>query len=87
VMYENEKNSSRIFEIYERLFELKKKDRSVPEFYGELKSLVDELEMHKPAATLREYRQGVAVSKFLFGLSPTVQSQMRGRYWEIIFPH
>ena len=69
VMYENEKNSLKVFEIYERLFELKQRDRSVPEFYGELKVLIDELEMHQPsvtdAATLREYRQDLAVSKFL----------------------
>ena len=53
-----------VFEIYERLFELKRGDRSVLEFYEKLKrklkSLIDELEMHQPvitdAATLREYR-------------------------------
>jgi len=59
MMYRNEKNLSRIFEIYECLFELKQEDRS--EFYGELKSLIDELEMHQPAAndavTLRGYCQ------------------------------
>jgi len=32
VMYSNEKNPSRVFVIYERLFELKPRDRSVPEF-------------------------------------------------------
>ena len=37
VMYGNEKNPSMMFEIYERLFELKQGDRYVPEFYGELK--------------------------------------------------
>jgi len=43
--------------------------------------LVDELEMHQPAvndaATLREYRQDLAVSKFLSGLSPILRSQVR----------
>ena len=57
VMYENEKNLSRVFEIYERLFELKQGNRSVPEFYSEVKGLIDELEMHQlsvtDAATLR----------------------------------
>jgi len=48
VMYENKKNLSRVFEIYEHLFELKQGDKFVPEFYGELKSLIDELEMHQP---------------------------------------
>ena len=37
---------SRVFQIYELLFELKQGDRSVSEFYGELKGLIDELEMH-----------------------------------------
>ena len=53
------------------------------EFYGKLKCLIDELEMHQSvvtyATTLRGYRQDLAVSKFLSGLSPTLRSQMRGR--------
>jgi len=55
----------------------------VPEFYVELKGLIDELEMHQPAvtdvATLRGYRQDLVVSKFLSGLSPTLRSQVRGQ--------
>ena len=50
-MYDNEKNLLRVFEIYERLFNLKQRDRSVPEFYGKLKGLIDELEMHQPVVT------------------------------------
>jgi len=38
-----EKNPSRVFEIYERLFELKHGEISVPEFYGELNSLINGL--------------------------------------------
>ena len=75
------KNPSKVFEIYERLFELKQEDKSVLEFYGELKSLIDELEMYQlaviDAATLREYRQDLTVSKFLYDLSPSLQSQVR----------
>jgi len=36
VMYGNE-NPSKVFEIYERMFELKQRDKSVAEFYRELK--------------------------------------------------
>ena len=75
-MYANEKNPSRVFEIYERLFDLKEGDRYVPQFHRELKRLIDELEMHQSvvtdAATLRGYHQNLAVLKFLFGLSPTL---------------
>jgi len=77
-MYGNEKNLSRVFEIYEHMFKLKQGDRSVLEFYGKLKGLIDELKMHQPpvtdAVTLRGYRQDLAVSKFLYGLSLTLQS-------------
>ena len=63
-----------MFEIYERLFELKQAYRSVPEFYKELKSLIDELEMHRPVVTdtttLRGCCQDLTVSNFLSGLSP-----------------
>jgi len=83
VMYGNEKNPSRVYEIYKRLFDLKQGDRFVPEFYRELKGLIDKLEMHQPtvtdAATLRGYRQDQAVSKFLSGLSPTLRSQVCGQ--------
>ena len=51
VMYGNDKNPSRVFEIYEHLLELKQRDRSIPEFYGELKNLIDELEMHQHVVT------------------------------------
>ena len=71
VMYRNEKNLSRVFEIYERLFELKQGDRSMSEIYGELKSLLDELKIYQPAVTdavtLRGYRQDLTMSKFLSG--------------------
>jgi len=67
-MYGNKKNLSRVFEIYERLFELKQGDRFAPEFYRELKGLINELEMHQPsvtnAVTMRGYHQDLVVSKF-----------------------
>jgi len=48
----------------------------MPEFYDELKGLIDELEIHQPAvtdaATLSGYRQDLAVLKFLSGLSLTL---------------
>ena len=78
-----EKNPSRAFEIYECLFELKQGHRSVSELYGELKSLIDELEMHRTAVTdvvtLRGYFQDLTVSKFLSDLSLTLRSQIRGQ--------
>ena len=84
MMYGNEKNSSRVFEIYEHLFELKHGDKSVAEFYLELKCLVNEMEMHQPAVTdattLRGYRQDLAVSKFLSGLSLTQISDARSDF-------
>ena len=73
VMYENEKNPSGVFEIYERLFKLRQEDQSVPEYYRELKSLMDELAMHQSAVTNtttpREYFQDLAVSKLLSEVS------------------
>ena len=63
----------------------------MPEFYGKLKGLIDELEMHQPAvtdaATLRGYRQDLAVSKLLSSLSPTLRSQVRGQILGDRFPH
>jgi len=45
--------------------------------------LIDKLEMHQPAVTdavtLKGYRQNLAVSKFLSGLSPALRSQVQGQ--------
>ena len=38
VIYDNEKNLSRVFEIYKRLFEFKQGNIFVPEFYEKLES-------------------------------------------------
>ena len=47
------------------MFELKQKDKSVSESYGELKGLIHELEMHQSvvtnATTLRRYHQDLVV--------------------------
>jgi len=81
VMYDND--PLMVFEIYKHLFDLKQGDRSVLEFYSELKGLIDKLKMYQPAvtdaATLRGYRQDFVVSKFVSGLSPAVGSQVQGQ--------
>ena len=92
VMYGNEKNLSRVFEIYEHLFNLKQGDRSVPKLYGELKGLIDKLEMYQPAvtdaATLRENRQDLVVLKFPSSLSSVLRPRCGVRFWEeIVFPY
>jgi len=87
MMYENEKNPWRVLEIYERMFELKRGDKFVLEFYGELKSLIDELKMHQLVVTdfttLRGFPQGLTISKFMSSLSltaiPSVRSDNRRR--------
>ena len=60
------------------------RERSVLEFYGELKSLTNELEMHQPvvtdAVTLRGYHQDLVVLKFLFGLSPSYDPRCGDSY-------
>ena len=63
----------------------------MPKLYGELKGLIDELEMHQPAvtdaATLREYRQDLAVLKFPSSLSSVLRPRCGVRYCdEIVFP-
>ena len=60
VMYGNKKNPSRVFEIYERLFEFKQRDRSVLEFHDELKGLINESEMHQLAITDATTLRGVS---------------------------
>ena len=49
------------------------------EFYGEFKSLIDELEMHRHTRRHWGYRQDLVISKFLSGLSPLLRSQVQGQ--------
>ena len=54
----------------------------MPKFYGELKVVIDELEMHQPTVTdatiLRRYRQNLVVSVSIW-LEPFTTSQVRGQ--------
>ncbi|XP_043700114.1 uncharacterized protein LOC122650799 [Telopea speciosissima] len=49
--YSQAKNVSRIYEIYEKLFTHKQGDRSLSEFFGSFKGLIEELQVYQPFAT------------------------------------
>lgn len=74
--YAHEKNISWVFEIYEWLFSLQQGDQSVQDLYTFLRAFMDELEIHQlivfDAKILKEYRDGLAVAKFLSALRPDV---------------
>jgi len=80
------------FTSIKHMFELKQRDRYVSAFDGELKSLIDEMEMHQPAVTdaakLRGHRHDLIVSKFLSGLVSHYDHKCEIRYWEeIVYTH
>lgn len=47
-VYNNEKNISRVFELYERLFTLEQGEMSIMAYYSVLHGILDELEIHQP---------------------------------------
>ncbi|KAG8373563.1 hypothetical protein BUALT_Bualt11G0037500 [Buddleja alternifolia] len=82
-LYGNEKNISRVFELYEQLFSLQQGDHSVTELYTTLHGILDELDIHQPLLLdlikLHEYREGLAVAKFMSALRPKISNQIRGQ--------
>ncbi|KAG8381702.1 hypothetical protein BUALT_Bualt05G0000200 [Buddleja alternifolia] len=58
-------------------------DHSVTELYTTLHGILDELDIHQPLLLdlikLREYREGLAVAKFISALRPEISNQIRGQ--------
>ena len=81
-MYGYQSNIGRTVDIFEGLFKTKQAGRSLQDYYGSLRSLLTQLEVHQPyttdIATQRRYREELAVVLFLAGLDSPVSSQIRG---------
>ena len=81
-MYGYQSNIGRTVDIFEGLFKTKQAGRSLQDYYGSLRSLLTQLEVHQPyttdIATQRCYREELAVALFLAGLDSPVSSQIRG---------
>ena len=73
---------ARICEIYEHLFTHRQGERSVQEFNGSLRTLLDELEIYQPftvdISKMRQYKEELVVAIFLVGLTLALASQIRG---------
>ncbi|KAL0379315.1 UNVERIFIED_CONTAM: Retrovirus-related Pol polyprotein from transposon RE2 [Sesamum radiatum] len=71
-MYSNEKNISRVFELYEKLFSLKQDGRSVFAYFTSLKGTADEILLYHPlscdAQTRKNQCEDFLLAKFLSGL-------------------
>ncbi|KAL0317506.1 UNVERIFIED_CONTAM: hypothetical protein Sangu_2164900 [Sesamum angustifolium] len=71
-MYSHEKNISRVFELYERLFSLKQDGRAVSDYFALLKGTSDEILLYHPlscdAQTRKAQWEDFLVAKFLSGL-------------------
>ncbi|KAL0454781.1 UNVERIFIED_CONTAM: hypothetical protein Slati_0817300 [Sesamum latifolium] len=71
-MYSHEKNISRVFELYEKLFSLKQDGRLVSDYFASLKGTADEILLYHPlscdAQTRKTQWEDFLVAKFLSGL-------------------
>uniref|UniRef100_A0A5B7BNP0 Retrotransposon Copia-like N-terminal domain-containing protein n=1 Tax=Davidia involucrata TaxID=16924 RepID=A0A5B7BNP0_DAVIN len=72
-MYSQEHNVSRIYELFERLFNIQQGNRSLTEHYGTLKGLWEELMLYQPLSTSlevqRQHREEFLVALLLSSLN------------------
>ena len=75
--FSQDTNLSRVYDLYERLFNCKQGDRSIAEFYSSLKGIWEELNVHQPLTTdlntLKAQRAKFQVATFLSSLSSELQ--------------
>ncbi|XP_043700429.1 uncharacterized protein LOC122651179 [Telopea speciosissima] len=68
---------TRIYELYEKLFQFQQYDKSLQEYYSAFKGIVEELNVFQPLTTdiekLKAQRDEFFVSKFLAGLYPNLK--------------
>ncbi|XP_030521717.1 uncharacterized protein LOC115734883 [Rhodamnia argentea] len=72
-----DKNMSRVYELYEKIFNFKQGDNSLGEYYSALKGMWEELNLYQPITTdlerLKTQRTEFQVAKFLSGLNADLQ--------------
>ncbi|KAL3721854.1 hypothetical protein ACJRO7_034230 [Eucalyptus globulus] len=75
--YSQDKNMSRVYELYEKIFNFKQGDKSLGEYYSALKGMWEELNLYQPITTdlerLKTQRSEFQVAKFLSGLNADLQ--------------
>ena len=68
--YRHEKNISRVFEIYEHLFNLRQGDSLVEDHYTTFRELLDELDVCQPLVAdvnkMRQYRDELAMAVYSY---------------------
>ncbi|XP_018716081.2 uncharacterized protein LOC108954493 [Eucalyptus grandis] len=71
--YSQDKNMSRVYELYEKIFNFKQGDKSLGEYYSALKGMWEELNLYQPITTdlerLKTQRVEFQVAKFLSRLN------------------
>ncbi|KAH6798462.1 hypothetical protein C2S51_034946 [Perilla frutescens var. frutescens] len=76
-MYSNDKNVSRVFELYEKLFSHCQDGQSVNDYFSTLKGLADEILVYHPlscdATTRQKQWEEFMVAKFLSGLDHSLR--------------
>ncbi|XP_043687731.1 uncharacterized protein LOC122638944 [Telopea speciosissima] len=70
--FSQERNISRMYDLYEKLFNFQQGDETLNEYCASYKGMVEELQIHQPLTTnldqLKQQRAEFHVAKFLFGL-------------------
>ncbi|KAL0446502.1 UNVERIFIED_CONTAM: Retrovirus-related Pol polyprotein from transposon TNT 1-94 [Sesamum latifolium] len=76
-MYSHAKNISRVFELYEKLFSLKKDGRAILDYFASLKGTADEILLYHPlscdAQTRKTQWEDFLVAKFLSGVDSNLK--------------
>lgn len=76
-MHSNEKNVSRVFELYEKLFSHTQDGQSVNDYFSTLKGIADEILVYHPlccdATTWKTQWEEFMVAKFLSGLDANLR--------------
>ncbi|XP_042502356.1 uncharacterized protein LOC122079725 [Macadamia integrifolia] len=71
--YSQEKNMTRIYDIYEKLFQFRQSDKPLSEYYSTFRGMVEELNVFQPLTVdidkLKAQRNEFFVAKFLAGLN------------------
>ncbi|KAL0458459.1 UNVERIFIED_CONTAM: Retrovirus-related Pol polyprotein from transposon RE1, partial [Sesamum latifolium] len=89
-MYSHEKNISHVFELYEKLFSLKRDGRSVTDYFASLKGVANEILLYHPlnydAKARHAQWEEFLVAKFLSSLDSTLRATRDSLLSVIQFP-
>ncbi|XP_010252152.1 PREDICTED: rRNA 2'-O-methyltransferase fibrillarin-like isoform X1 [Nelumbo nucifera] len=86
-LYSRQDNTTRVYQLYQEYFDLQQGNKTLEEYYANMKNLINELNVYHPLTldvkVQQQQREQLDVTRFLVGLKSEYEP-VRPKFWEVL---